>query len=59
MVAEGLHLVELWARGLPAGGLMSLLASLTYDGLFGFLAGGVIVGVFLGIKKLMPKRAAT
>ena len=56
-IAEGLHLVEVWASALPVGGLMSLLASLAYDGLFGFIAGGVIVGVFLGIKKILPKRA--
>lgn len=57
-IAEGLHLVEVWASALPVGGLMSLLASLAYDGLFGFLAGGLIVGVSLGIKKFLPKREA-
>ena len=57
-IAEGLHLVEAWASALPVGSLMSLLASLTYDGLFGFLAGGVLVAASLGIKKFMPKRAA-
>ncbi|MGI9220320.1 MAG: DUF808 domain-containing protein [Woeseiaceae bacterium] len=57
-IAEGLHLVEMWASALPVGGLMSLLASLAYDGLFGFIAGGVIVGAYLGIKRLLPRRAA-
>ena len=59
IVAEGLHLVELWAGGLPAGGIMKLLASLTYDGLFGFLAGGVLVGIFVSAKRFMPKKAAS
>lgn len=57
-IAEGLHLVEVWASALPVGGLMSLLASLAYDGLFGFFAGGVLVGAYLGIKRLLPQRAA-
>lgn len=60
IVAEGLHLVELWAGSLPvAGGLFSLLLSLAYDGLFGFLAGGVIVGAYLGIKQFMPTKKAS
>ncbi|MGI9219801.1 MAG: DUF808 domain-containing protein [Woeseiaceae bacterium] len=54
-IAEGLHLVEVWASALPVGGLMSLLASLAYDGLFGFVAGGVIVGAYLGIKRFLSK----
>ena len=56
-IAEGLHLVEVWASALPVGGLMSLLASLAYDGLFGFLAGGLIVGVLLGVKRFLPKKS--
>lgn len=55
IVAEGLHMVEAWAHSLPAGGLMSVIGSMLYNGLFGFLAGGVIVGVYLGVKRLLPK----
>jgi len=58
IITEGLHLVEAWAYSLPAGGIMRLLASLTYDGLFGFLAGGVIVGAYLGIKRFLPTKKA-
>ena len=58
IMAEGLHLVEAWAEGLPAGGVFSLIASILYTGIFGFFAGGVIVGIYLGIKKLLPKREA-
>lgn len=56
IVAEGLHLVEAWAYSLPAGGIMRLIASLSYDGLFGFLAGGVIVGAYLGVKRFLPAK---
>lgn len=56
IIAEGLHIVEVWAHSLPAGGLMKLLASLLYDGLFGFVAGGVIVGAYLGVKRFLPTR---
>lgn len=59
IIAEGLHLVEAWAYSLPAGGIMRLIASLAYDGLFGFLAGGVIVGAYLGIKRLLPTKKAS
>jgi len=27
-----------------------------YNGLFGFLAGGLIVGAYLGIKRFMPRK---
>ena len=55
LVADGLHLVEHWAHSLPvASGFIGMLASLLYNGLFGFVAGGVIVGIYLGGKRLMP-----
>ena len=55
LVAEGLHVVEAWAHGLPAaGGLVGLIAATLYNGLFGLLAGGVIVAIYLGIKRLLP-----
>ena len=54
IVAEGLHLVEVWAHGLPlAAGFVGLTASLLYNGLFGFIAGGVIVAIYLGIKRIV------
>jgi predicted DNA repair protein MutK len=59
IVAEGLHIVEVWAHSLPmAGGLAGVVGSMLYNGLFGFIAGGVIVGVFLGVKRLLPNRTA-
>ena len=58
IVAEGLHIVEVWARSLTtAGGVVGVVGSMLYNGLFGFFAGGVIVGVYLGIKRLLPNRA--
>ena len=60
LVAEGLHIIEHWAHSLPAaGGLVSIIASMLYNGLFGVVAGGVLVGIFLGIKRLLPRREAT
>jgi predicted DNA repair protein MutK len=59
IVAEGLHIVEVWAHGLPAaGGFIGVVASMLYNGLFGFIAGGVIVGVYLAIKRMLPSRSA-
>ena len=59
IVAEGLHIVEAWAYSLPAaGGLVGLVASLLYNVLFGVVAGGLIVGIYLGIKRLLPNRTA-
>jgi predicted DNA repair protein MutK len=57
LVAEGLHVVEAWAHGLPAaGGFVGVIAAMLYNGLFGFVAGGVLVGIYLGIKRLVPGR---
>jgi len=59
IVAEGLYIVEVWAHNLPtAGGLVGVVGAMLYNGLFGLVAGGVIVGVYLGVKRLLPKRAA-
>ena len=55
LIAAGLHIVEHWAHSLPAaGGLMGVIASMLYNGLFGFIAGGAIVGVYLVIKRFLP-----
>jgi predicted DNA repair protein MutK len=57
LVAEGLHAVEAWAHGLPAaGGFAGVIAAMLYNGLFGFIAGGVFVGIYLWIKRLVPGR---
>jgi predicted DNA repair protein MutK len=59
IVAEGLHHVEVWAHNLPmAGGFFGVVGPLLYNGLFGVAAGGVIVGAYLGVKRLMPNRTA-
>jgi predicted DNA repair protein MutK len=58
MVGDLAHVVEAWAQGLPAAaGLASVIAVTLYNGLFGFLAGGVLVAIFMGGKRLLPKRA--
>ena len=60
IMAEGLHIVEAWAHSLSAGGgIVGFSASMLYTGLFGFAAGGLIVGVYLGIKRLLPGREAS
>ena len=57
IMAEGLHIVEAWAHGLPVGGgVAGVIAALLYTGLFGFVAGGVIVGVYLVFKRLLSIR---
>ena len=57
-VAEVLHMLEVWAHGLPtAGGFVGIVASMLYNGLFGLAAGGAIVGVYLGVRRLLPNRA--
>lgn len=59
IMAAGLHAVEAWAHSLPfAGGFFSVVASMLYNGLFGFVVGGVIVGIYLGIKRLLPGASA-
>jgi predicted DNA repair protein MutK len=59
MVAEGLHMIEAWAHSLPtAGGVVGVVGSILYNGVFGVLAGGAIVGVYLGFTRLLPDRAA-
>ena len=59
LAAEGLHIVEAWAHSLPtAGGFVGIVASTLYNGLFGFVAGGAIVAVYLGVKRLLPSSRA-
>ena len=59
IVAEGLHVVEVWAQSLPiGGGFVGVLVTMLYNGLFGVVAGGVILGAYLGVKRLLPNRTA-
>jgi len=59
LVADWLHVFEVWAQNLPAaGGLASVIATTLYNGLFGILAGGVLVAMFMGIKRLLPTKTA-
>ena len=57
MAAEALHYVEELVRGLPAAGnLAAVLAGQLFNGLFGVLAGSLLVGAAVGIKRLLPGR---
>lgn len=57
-VADSLHHVEVLAHGLPVGGgFASFLAAMIFNGLFGVLIGGLLVGVESGIKRLRPAKS--
>lgn len=54
-VADILHSVEAFAHGLSvAGGIAAVVATTFYNGLFGLLTGAVLVGIGMGIKRLLP-----
>ena len=54
-VAEALHHVEELAHGLSvAGNLAAVLATVVFNGLFGVLAGGLLVGLGSRVKRLLP-----
>ena len=56
-VAEALHRVEVLAHGLSvASNVAAVLATILFNGLFGILAGGLLVGVGSGVKRLLPAR---
>jgi len=57
MVADSLHHVELLARELPASGFSTVLAAMLFNGLFGVLTGGLLVGVQSGVKRLLPAKS--
>lgn len=58
ILADGLHIVEAWAHSLPAaGGFMGVVAAMVYNGLIGLIAGGVLVSVYVGLKRMIPNRA--
>lgn len=56
-VADTLHHVELLARELPASGFSTVLAAMLFNGLFGVLTGGLLVGVESGVKRLLPAKS--
>ena len=56
-VAEALHYVEEFTHGLSvASGFAAVLAAALYNGLFGVLAGGLLVGAGSGVKRLLPDK---
>jgi predicted DNA repair protein MutK len=58
LAAEVLHHIEELAHALPvAGGFSAMLATLLVNGLFGLLAGALLVLAALGIKRLWPGRS--
>ena len=57
MVADSLHHVELLARELPVSGFSTVLAAMLFNGLFGVLTGGLLVGVESGVKRLLPAKS--
>jgi len=57
VVADSLHQVELLAHELPVGGFATVLAAMIFNGLFGVLIGGLLVGVGNGIKRLLPAKS--
>ena len=58
-VAAGLHHVVEFAHGLDvAGGLIAVLGSVGYNGLFGFIVGGLLVGIGSGVKRLLPGKSS-
>ncbi|MGB5722068.1 MAG: DUF808 domain-containing protein [Woeseiaceae bacterium] len=58
-IAEMLHFVEELVHGLPvASNLAGVLAAATFNGLVGFLAGGVLVGAGRIVAKILPGKTA-
>ena len=55
LAAEMLHHVEGLVHVLPAGNkLAAIVATVLFNGLFGLLAGGLLVGAGVGVKRLIP-----
>ena len=52
VLAHALHGLEHAAAALPAGGILSVLAAMTFNGLAGLLAGAVVVAGVEGVAKL-------
>ena len=59
LVAEALHHVEVIAHGLSvASNFAAMIAAVAFNGLFGVLAGGLLVGAGAGIKRLLPQKTS-
>ena len=57
-VAHALHAVEAFAHGLPiAAGLAEVLAVIVFTGVFGVLAGAVLVGAGAIVTRLRPQKS--
>jgi predicted DNA repair protein MutK len=57
-VADTLHHVEVLVRELQvASGFTTALAAMLFNGLFGLLVGGLLVGVESGIKRVLPAKS--
>lgn len=57
LAAEALHAVEALAQVLPAfAGLATVLAAVLFNGFFGVVAGGLLVAIFIGIRRLRPAK---
>ena len=57
--AEVLHHVVELSRGFDAaGGIVAVLAPIGFNGLFGFLAGGFLVGIGSGVKRLFSSKTS-
>jgi len=57
-VADSLHHIEVLTHELPVGGgFATVLAVMIFNGLFGVLIGGLLVGVESGIKRLLPAKS--
>lgn len=58
-VAEALHHVVELAHGFDAtGSAVAALAPIGFNGFFGFLAGGLLVGIGIGAKRLLPSKTS-
>ena len=59
-VANALHAVQYFTHGIAfAPNLASVVASMAFNGLFGALAGGLLVAIAAGVKKVLPSRSVT
>ena len=57
--AEALHRIEELAHGFSvASDLAAVLATVVFSGLVGILAGGLLVGIGSGVKRLLPGKPA-
>lgn len=57
LAAEALHAVEALAHGFPAfAGLAAVLAAMLFNGLFGVVAGGLLVAIFVGVSRFLPAK---